>query len=606
MKRFRCTQLLVAAALAESSVPLSSKTNQASFQTGALTPNSDASSVIEKSVIDTNNDDYGGVQKSSQFDAHFAAVGILDLSETILHDDSFCDGSKILIRHRLLNSGDTDEWWCAKKAVNNCDANNLVVLSSLIGISCDGLVVNLPDTIVDVISRDDLPNTDGCLDILDDVLLSVANSLVRSVKTAGSTRDSAMQIVVAFQGIEGRSNNHKMNKTKDYIRKYLDRALSKLQQPQKSDAKISDCSPNKCDVDVIASLGSAVDAAMQMAGRLLPTKSLDGSSCQQLRIIRDKLELIDDEAIIVSKNSDDILITDSAYFRYKAEVAMTTVLSTAEDDLYEIEKKMDDAMIDGGEGNVPTPEFASDANALLSKVSEAYLDILSEADTLTDADREWVTNMRIEALKHVAGTGLHRLHRLHLQNLRDHFGRIYEQILVKTSAMDFKEIDRDANAQARDLQRRDGAKKAEEGFLNAAFLSIPAMCHDPQIELGDLYSCTDALRGLLEDMYEATLSRGMEEEEWNDVMDISAEEAGLNHGNNDVDSTHAKTRVGLRELIKIVKNKKASRGPAKWYERLAAKALVIGVNYVQGWIVLQTLRREARRRDLTMPKFPLF
>jgi len=589
MKSFRCTQLLVAAVLAESSVSFSSETNQASFQTGAFIPYSDASSGVEKSVLETNNDDNGSVQESTESAAHYAAVGILDLSETTIHD-SFCDGSKILLRHRLNDGSDTDEWWGVKKATNNCDANNLVAMSSVIGISCDGLVVNLPDTIVDVISRDDLPNADGCLDILDDVLLSLADSLVHSVKAkAGSTRNSAIQIVVVFQGIEERNNNDKMSKAKDYIQKYLDRALSKLQQPQKLGSKISDSSPTECDIEVNVSPDSAVDTAIQMADLLLPTKSFDDSSCQQLQVIRDKFELIEDETIIVSKNSDDISMDNSTNFRYKAEVAMTTALSTAEDDLYEIENTMDDAMLEGGDGNVPMPEFGSDANALLSKVSEAYLNILSEADTLTEADREWVANRRIEALKHVAGIGLHRLHCLHLQNLRDHFGRIYEQILDKTSAMDLKEMDGDANAQARDLQRREGAKKAEEGFLNAAFLSIPAICHDPQIELGDLYSCTDALRGLLEDMYEATLSRGIEEEEWNDVMDISAEEAGRLYSNNNVDSTPAKTRVGLRELIKIVKNKRANRGPAKWYERLAAKALVIGVNYVQGWIVLQTL-----------------
>ena len=68
----------------------------------------------------------------------------------------------------------------------------------------------------------------------------------------------------------------------------------------------------------------------------------------------------------------------------------------------------------------------------------------------------------------------------------------------------------------------------------------------------------------------------------------------------------SKRRVGLRQLIKNVKAKMQKRGPAKWYERAALKLLVIGVNYVQGWIVLQALRREARKRDQDMPKFPLF
>ena len=72
------------------------------------------------------------------------------------------------------------------------------------------------------------------------------------------------------------------------------------------------------------------------------------------------------------------------------------------------------------------------------------------------------------------------------------------------------------------------------------------------------------------------------------------------------DVAFAKPRVGLRQVIKNLKAKIQKRGPAKWYERLALKALVIGVNYVQGWIVLQALRREAMKRDRDMPKFPLF
>jgi len=572
---------------------------QASFQTGAHKTYSETSSDVVRSVLETNDDDGDGIVQETALSAdHYAAVGIIDLSESTTIHDSVYDGSKILLRNHLNDGSYTDEWWGVKKSTNNNRDANKLVLSSVIGISCDGFVIELPDTIVDVISRNDLSNADGCLEMLDDVLLSLADSLVHRLQAVSSTKDAAIQIVIVLQGNEECNNDVKMGMTKDYIEKYLDRALSKL---QKLGRKSTDSSTTVCDIKVKLSSDSAVDTAMQLVGLFCPTKSLDDS-----QMMHDKFELIDDETIFVSKNSDDIPMVDSASFRNIAELAMTTALSTAEDGLFEIENKMDDAILEGDDGNVPMPEFGSSANALLFKVSEAYLNTISEAE-FTDADREWVMNRRIEALKHVAGNGLHRLYRLHLQNLRDHFGRTYEKILEKTSAMDLKEMDEENNVQERDQQRRDGAKRAEEGFINAAFLAIPAICQDPHMELGDLYSCTEALRGLLEDMYEATLSRGIEEEEWNDVMDISPEEAGrLSHGNNDVESAPAETRVGLRELIKIIKNKRASRGPAKWYERLAAKALVIGVNYVQGWIVLQTLRREARRRDSTMPKFPLF
>jgi hypothetical protein len=46
--------------------------------------------------------------------------------------------------------------------------------------------------------------------------------------------------------------------------------------------------------------------------------------------------------------------------------------------------------------------------------------------------------------------------------------------------------------------------------------------------------------------------------------------------------------------------------PAKWYEKLAARALVLSVNYLQGWLAWQGIKRAAIERDQNMPKFPLF
>jgi hypothetical protein len=155
----------------------------------------------------------------------------------------------------------------------------------------------------------------------------------------------------------------------------------------------------------------------------------------------------------------------------------------------------------------------------------------------------------------------------------------------------------------RKLRRQESARQAEEGFTKAAFGSIPTICQHPDGELCDemvgKFSCVEALRGLLEDMYEVTSTLGLEEEEWEDIMD--AEDC------DDVDlHMPSKSRVGLRQLIKNLKAKLRKRGPAKWYERLALKVLVIGVNYVQGWMLLRALRRDAMERDLAMPKFPLF
>ena len=593
--------LMTAAVLASShssTVPCSSKmmaSSRESFQ--ATTAHSEDNTITAQEVnILSDNVDNEVDRPHAEPSSYFVAIGIIDLCDTTTPN---YEGSKILIRNRLNDGSDTDAWWRDKREQDSVGvAARNFALSSVIGISCDGIVIRLPDTIVDAISSGG--NAEDCVEILDDVLLSIAHSFIHGEK-GNCPRDSARQVAITFQTRED-CTDVKIRKTKDYIERYLNRALSILLGSERNDY----LRYNNGTQSVKVSPNTAADTAMHMASILLPIKA---PSCQwqlqQIQTIRDKfqLELIEDESIIMPKKTN-ASPTHSARFRDKVETALATVLSGVEDDLNSLETKIDDAVLEGGGdvANPPMPEFGRVANALLSRVSESYLNAVSESEVLTEADREWAESKRTETIKHVAGVDLHRLYRLHLQNLRDHFGRTYEEVLDKTSAINFsEEMDGDANPHARDVQRKAGAKRAEEGFLNAACSSIPAVCQNPQMELVDLYSCTDVLRGLLEDMYEATLSRGIEEEEWNDVMDVSADEASRL-----TPSTPAKRRVGLRELIKNIKKKRMNRGPAKWYERLAAKALVIGVNYVQGWIVLKTLRREATRRDLTMPKFPLF
>ena len=48
------------------------------------------------------------------------------------------------------------------------------------------------------------------------------------------------------------------------------------------------------------------------------------------------------------------------------------------------------------------------------------------------------------------------------------------------------------------------------------------------------------------------------------------------------------------------------RRPVTWYKKLVARALMLGVNYGQGWLALQGIKRAARERDENLPKFPLF
>eukprot|EP00984_Skeletonema_dohrnii_P027771 scaffold17432_cov100-Skeletonema_dohrnii-CCMP3373.AAC.1 len=80
--RLLCAQLLVATVLVEASV------TQASFQTGAHKTYSETSSDVVTSMLETNDDDGDGIVQETALSAdHYAAVGILDLSEsTTIHD----------------------------------------------------------------------------------------------------------------------------------------------------------------------------------------------------------------------------------------------------------------------------------------------------------------------------------------------------------------------------------------------------------------------------------------------------------------------------------------------------------------------------------------
>ena len=195
----------------------------------------------------------------------------------------------------------------------------------------------------------------------------------------------------------------------------------------------------------------------------------------------------------------------------------------------------------------------------------------------------------------VARTEISRLFRLQLDRLRDHFGLWYESYLQGSIG---NETDESWSA-----KRQQTAKKAEEGFIKAAFGAIPSSCQHPDGELceqtSDVFGCVESLRGLLEDMYDATSALGLEQEEWESIATSEAEING-------VDSVPTPERKGLRQVVKDIKRRLQQRSPSKWYGRLAFKVVPLLVNYVQGWIILQTLRREARKRDQRLPKFPMF
>ena len=104
-------------------------------------------------------------------------------------------------------------------------------------------------------------------------------------------------------------------------------------------------------------------------------------------------------------------------------------------------------------------------------------------------------------------------------------------------------------------------------------------------EFGSKYLFDAVLDGLIRDMMHATSSAQTMEEEW----------ASVNNDDDGVDTDDESGGI-----------KRRRKGLVKWYEKLAARALVIGVNYIQGWLALQGIRKAASERDKLMPEFPKF
>ncbi|KAL7531412.1 hypothetical protein ACHAXR_009274 [Thalassiosira sp. AJA248-18] len=630
------------------------------------TSNDDASDISAKKTDGAGEE----IEPMNDNEMVYATVGVLSIPTTLGDNNILlsykCDDDP---DHQIIERWGVNEATPIDKilpAIGNY-ANELA-LAEIFGCLCHGIVINLPPEMFD--SEVDIFSSAGIASqLLDDVLLYVAEGIIRRLKgtqqitipfsiTAEGARDVqvneyAMENVKAYiKGYLERAIHHVWEK----------RVGETVGVDQATDESYI---LQQCKVVVEHSVSSAHDTATKLAKRLLEQNSADETSkhnivprplfgvlCNQafIEIINGRRsgngqrnEILGEwkklsEDSITTKiaggkevNDNEVLEVDAATealdktevqkistdLRHRVESVMGLAFRDAEERLLEMENKMDEAFLNSsGDESIeeyPMPEFGSDVDSILSAMSASFLalvkDYESDKEWLEDyeSDKEWLEVQRIKALKQVAETGIHRLFHLHLQSLRDHFGHWYERMLESCLDDDFdlEGYSSQEGNKSWKLQSQKAARQAEEGFMKAAFGSIPQICQHPEGELCDdlvgMYSCVEALRGLLEDMYEVTSMRGLEEEEWDDIMRVSGED------NDDVNlQLPSKSRMGLRQLIKNVKAKIQKRGPAKWYERFALKVLVIGVNYIQGSIVLHALRREATKRDLDMPKFPLF
>lgn len=220
-----------------------------------------------------------------------------------------------------------------------------------------------------------------------------------------------------------------------------------------------------------------------------------------------------------------------------------SALQSAQAQLDDLEAQQEQVWLDNGA--LPL-EFSTKANSILETLDKALAHV-------PDSLRERVT--------HQVGDRLRRLYQQQVQSLRDHFGRMYETALDHSDDAD---------------QWSSAAAKVTDRFRKAAQEAVPKLAREGGIFRNIDLEYVGSMQGLVSDMMEATESRQT-------LEDALAED----------------------ESEQIEGGSKPKR-PAKWYEKLAARALVLSVNYLQGWLAWQGIKRAAIERDQNMPKFPLF
>lgn len=303
--------------------------------------------------------------------------------------------------------------------------------------------------------------------------------------------------------------------------------------------------------------------------------SSDETSTDGVTFERDKIadnSVIGEEHFMESKSNEGI---DS-----DIENIETTIAATVEEflgDLKVLESKQEDASLDSS--RPPILEFGRDSGKALTKIEKLFDHLLREHKS--DTMGKYLTKQRDSIFaRYVLGDSLmsfKSLFKQQITDLRDHFGEKFESKLADI-------VENNDDIEVRNRKITEIAAGALEGFKTAAKHTFPSALQD-EAELNEIVN--DLSGGMIRDLMLITEEQQDIDEEW----------ARTVSGNyNDIDE----------EDEDVALEGPSQKGPTKWYKKLAVRVLVLGVNYFQGWLVLEQLRKDAAERDKNMPKFPLF
>lgn len=272
---------------------------------------------------------------------------------------------------------------------------------------------------------------------------------------------------------------------------------------------------------------------------------------------------------IVTESTDDAVVENSDTYQ---NLEIQQVLAEAHEQLEELESKMEEVGLQqqSEAKSMPLLDFGTSAQKIMEE-TENRLRIMEEKGQVS-------TNLH-RGLTNGVKKRVQLLYTDHLQSLRNYYGQRYESILEAATISKVGSNDMDLGEQER--QWTSSAQHMIEGFQAAARNAIPAMFRNSSKHQKD-FDHADALEGLIKDMMEAT-QRAKDEQSISDMaLDVEDDDDA----------------ASLRKQRRI-------RVP-KWLGKIAARAFVFGVNYLQGWLAWQGIKRAALERDRDLPKFPLF